>query len=253
MPAAQSPPAVLAFAASDPTGGAGVQADLLTLAALGCHPLSVITALTAQDTHGVEAMQPVDAGWVTRQARRVLADIPVAAFKLGVLGSAENAAAIAEIASAHANVPLVVDPVLASARGDSLAADDVLSALRKRILPLATLATPNLPEAERLGGVKAILQAGCRYVLVTGTHADTPEVVNRLHDASGVVAEARWRRLPGSYHGSGCTLASAAAAYLAHGKEMLEAVRLAQAFTWNALEAAFRPGGGQFIPRRRPA
>lgn len=253
MPAAQSPPAVLAFAASDPTGGAGVQADLLTLAALGCHPLSVITALTAQDTHGVEAMQPVDAGWVTRQARRVLADIPVAAFKLGVLGSAENAAAIAEIASAHANVPLVVDPVLASARGDSLAADDVLSALRKRILPLATLATPNLSEAERLGGVKAILQAGCRYVLVTGTHADTPEVVNRLHDASGVVAEMSWKRLPGSYHGSGCTLASAIAANLAHGKGMTEAVRLAQVFTWNTLDAAFRPGAGQFIPRRPPA
>ena len=253
MPAAQSPPAVLAFAASDPTGGAGVQADLLTLAALGCHPLSVITALTAQDTHGVEAMLVVEPDWVSRQARRVLADIPVAAFKLGVLGSAANAAAVAEIASAHPGVPLVLDPVLASGRGDPLAADDVLSALRSRILPLATLATPNVLEAERLGGVKAILQAGCRYVLVTGTHADTPEVVNRLHDASGVVAEARWRRLPASYHGSGCTLASAIAAHLAHGNEMAEAVRLAQAFTWNALDTAFRPGSGQFIPRRRPS
>jgi hydroxymethylpyrimidine/phosphomethylpyrimidine kinase len=228
MPAAQSPPAVLAFAASDPTGGAGVQADLLTLAALGCHPLSVLTALTAQDTHGVEAMLAVEPEWVRRQARRVLADIPVAAFKLGVLGSAANAAVVAEIAAAHPRVPLVVDPVLASGRGDSLAANDVLSMLR-------------------------MLDAGCRYVLLTGTHADTPEVVNRLHDASGVVAETRWRRLPGSYHGSGCTLASAAAAYLAHGSEMVDAVRLAQAFTWNALEAAFRPGGGQFIPRRRPA
>jgi hydroxymethylpyrimidine/phosphomethylpyrimidine kinase len=253
MPAAQSPPAVLAFAASDPTGGAGVQADLLTLAALGCHPLSVLTALTAQDTHGVEAMLAVEPEWVRRQARRVLADIPVAAFKLGVLGSAANAAVVAEIAAAHPRVPLVVDPVLASGRGDSLAANDVLSMLRTKILPLATLATPNVPEAERLGGVQAMLDAGCRYVLLTGTHADTPEVVNRLHDASGVVAETRWRRLPGSYHGSGCTLASAAAAYLAHGSEMVDAVRLAQAFTWNALEAAFRPGGGQFIPRRRPA
>ena len=253
MPAAQSPPAVLAFAASDPTGGAGVQADLLTLAALGCHPLSVITALTAQDTQGVEAMLAVEPDWVSRQARRVLADIPVAAFKLGVLGSAANAAAVAEIASAHPGVPLVLDPVLASGRGDSLAADDVLTALRRKVLPLATLATPNVLEAERLGGVEAILAAGCRYVLVTGTHDDTPEVVNRLHDARGVVAEARWRRLPGSYHGSGCTLASAVAAYLAHRKEMGEAVRLAQAFTWSALDSAFCPGSGQFIPRRPPA
>ncbi|MGQ0651622.1 MAG: bifunctional hydroxymethylpyrimidine kinase/phosphomethylpyrimidine kinase [Betaproteobacteria bacterium] len=251
MHAAQSPPAVLAFAASDPTGGAGVQADLLTLAALGCHPLSVLTALTAQDTHGVEALLPVEPDWVRRQARRVLSDVAVHAFKLGVLGSAANAAAVAEIVAQHARVPLVVDPVLASGRGDALAVDDVVSVLRTKLLPLATLATPNVPEAARLGGVRAMLDAGCRYVLVTGTHDQTPQVVNRLHDASGLVAEERWERLPGSYHGSGCTLASAIAGYLALGKDVVEACRLAQAFTWASLRSAFRPGGGQFIPRRR--
>jgi hydroxymethylpyrimidine/phosphomethylpyrimidine kinase len=250
MHAAQSPPAVLAFAASDPTGGAGVQADLLTLAALGCHPLSVLTALTVQDTHGVEALLPIEAEWVTRQARRLLDDVPAAAFKLGVLGSASNAQAVAEIIAQHAGVPLVVDPVLASGRGDPLAVDDVVSALRHRLLPLATVATPNVREAAQLGGVQAMLDAGCRYVLVTGTHDETPQVINRLIDASGVVAEERWDRLPGSYHGSGCTLASAIAAFLAHGRPVIEACRLAQAFTWNSLKDGFRPGGGQLIPRR---
>jgi hydroxymethylpyrimidine/phosphomethylpyrimidine kinase len=250
MPAAQSPPAVLAFAASDPSGGAGVQADLLTLAALGCHPLSVLTALTAQDTHGVEALLPVEAAWVGRQARRILADVPARAFKLGVLGTSENAAAVASVVAEQPGVPLVVDPVLASGRGDALALDDVAAALRKQILPRATLATPNVPEAARLGGVQAMLGTGCRYVLLTGTHDETPEVINRLYDASGVISEERWERLPGSYHGSGCTLASAIAAYLAHGKGIIEACRLGQAFTWSSLERGFQPGSGQFIPHR---
>src|SRR5947209_10276724 len=107
---AECPPIVLAFAASDPSGGAGLQADLLTLASMGCHPLSVVTALTVQDTSGVEDLLAIDSEWVRDQARRVLEDIPVAAFKLGVLGSAENIAAIAEVVSDYPHVPLVLDP-----------------------------------------------------------------------------------------------------------------------------------------------
>ncbi len=244
-----APPAVLACAASDPTGGAGMQADLLTIAALGCHPLSVVTALTVQDTSGVEAVQPVEARWVEAQARRLLAELSVAAIKLGVLGSAENAFALAPLLAAQ-KAPLVVDPVLASGRGDELASEQGIAALKQAIFPLATVATPNLPEAERLGGVARILELGCRYVLVTGTHADTPEVVNTLYDRSGVVREDRWPRLAGSYHGSGCTLASAIAALLAQGRDLPRAVGEAQEFTWRALEAGFRPGGGQFIPQR---
>src|SRR4051812_6219157 len=134
-----SPPLVLAFAASDPTGGAGVQADLLTLAALGCHPLSVITALTAQDTHGVQGLLAVDADWVARQAKSLLADLRVAAFKLGVLGSAANADEVARILDAHPRVPVVLDPVLASGRGDALAGAEMIARLREKILPRATL------------------------------------------------------------------------------------------------------------------
>jgi hydroxymethylpyrimidine/phosphomethylpyrimidine kinase len=245
------PPIVLTFAASDPTGGAGLQADLLTLAALGCHPLSVVTALTVQDTRGVDSLDAVDAALVERQGAKLLAEMKVAAFKLGVLGSAANVRAVAGIVARYPRVPLVLDPVLASGRGDPLASDVVVDALLELIVPRATLATPNTVEAKRLGGERALLDRGCRYVLVTGTHADTKDVVNTLHDASGKVREDRWPRLPGSYHGSGCTLASACAAHLAHGLAMGDAVRTAQEFTWRSLSAGFRPADGQFIPWRK--
>ena len=244
------PPIVLTFAASDPTGGAGVQADLLTLAALGCHPLSVLTALTVQDTSGVQHVETISADLVTRQASRLLAETKVAAFKVGVLGSADNVRAVAAIAAAHAHVPLVLDPVLASGRGDALASDSVLEALRDLLVPRAMVVTPNTLEAKRLGGEKRLLELGCRYVLVTGTHEESAEVTNRLFDSHGLVREDRWPRLPASYHGSGCTLASAIAAHLAQGLELPEAVRAAQEFTWKSLAAGFRTGAGQWLPNR---
>ena len=244
------PPLVLTFAASDPTGGAGLQADLLTLAALGCHPLSVVTALTVQDTRGVDSLDAVDAALVERQATKLLAEVKVAAFKRGVLGSAANVRAVAAIVATHPRVPLVLDPVLASGRGDALASDALIAVLLDLIVPRATLVTPNSVEARRLGGERALLERGCRYVLVTGTHEETKDVVNTLYDARGKVREDRWPRLPGSYHGSGCTLASAAAAHLAHGLPVADAVKAAQEFTWKSLAAAFRPGDAQFIPQR---
>jgi hydroxymethylpyrimidine/phosphomethylpyrimidine kinase len=244
------PPIVLTFAASDPTGGAGMQADLLTLAALGCHPLSVLTGLTVQDTSGVEHLEPVDARLVARQARRVLAESRVAAFKVGVLASADNVRAVAEVAAAHTNVPLVLDPVLASGRGDELASHAVLATLLEALVPRATVVTPNTLEAERLGGAKGLLERGCRYVLVTGTHEPGEEVSNKLYGPAGLVREDRWQRLPESYHGSGCTLASAIAAQLAKGRAVPEAVREAQEFTWRTLAAGFRSGAGQLVPNR---
>ena len=244
------PPIVLTFAAADPTGGAGLQADLLTLAALGCHPLSVLTALTVQDTSGVEHLENIGADLVTRQARRVLAETEVAAFKVGVLGSADNVRAVAAIAREHASVPLVLDPVLASGRGDPLASDAVLKAMLELLVPRATVVTPNTLEAKRLGGAQRLLELGARYVLITGTHEASAEVINELYDASGLVREDRWQRLEGSYHGSGCTLASAIAAALAKGRAVPEAVREAQEFTWRALATAFRTGAGQALPNR---
>lgn len=255
-----SPPVVLAFAASDPTGGAGLQADLLTLASLGCHPLSVLTGLTVQDTLGVESLLAIEPDWVASQARRVLADIPVAAFKLGVLGSARNAQVIAALLAEYPRLPVVLDPVLASGRGDALADSESMQVLRSALLPHTTVLTPNSVEARRLAGAapdaalagcaRELIKLGCKYVLVTGTHEPGAQVVNTLYDARGVVRADRWERLPGSYHGSGCTLASALAALLARGVAVEQAVRQAQEYTWQSLAAGFSPGHGQSIPNR---
>lgn len=144
------PPIVLVFSASDPSGGAGVQADLMTLSSMGCHALSVITAITVQDTVGVESVFPLDPDWIEEQARTVLEDMPVAAFKIGMIGSVENVAAIAEIVSDYPDIPLILDPVLASGRGDELATEDIISAIIEMLLPQTTLLTPNSLEARRL-------------------------------------------------------------------------------------------------------
>ena len=254
------PPIVMSFAATDPTGGAGLQADVVTVASLGCHPVSVATAITAQDTHGVHAVHALEARWVLEQARALLDELSVAAFKLGVLGSAENATAIAGLLGAHRRVPLVLDPVLASGRGDSLASSASVEVLRDLLLPLTTVLTPNSVEARKLAGAPAdasldecagrLMARGAAYVLVTGTHEAGGEVVNTLYGPNGTRQAQTWPRLPGSYHGSGCTLASAIAAYLALGHGVLDAVLGAQDYTWRALQAGFRPARGQFLPVR---
>ena len=260
----ESPPIVLAFAATDPSGGAGLQADILTLSSMGCHPLSVVTAVTVQDTVGVEELLPLDAEWIADQARCVLEDMPVSVFKIGLLGSVEIIAVIAEIVSDYPEVPLVLDPILTSGRGDDLASDDIISAMRELLVPQATVLTPNSLEARRLAledsdeneypgldeCARRLLALGCEYILITGTHENTPEVVNTLYSQEGSVRSDAWQRLPGSYHGSGCTLASAIAATIANGLDISEAVRDAQEYTWQTLNTAYRPGMGQHIPDR---
>ena len=262
-----SPPIVLVFAATDPSGGAGLQADILTLSSMGCHPLSVVTAVTIQDTMGVEDMLPIDAEWVADQARCVLEDMPVTVFKIGLLGSVEAIAAIAEVVSDYPDVPLVLDPVLASGRGDELATEDMISAMRELLIPQTTLITPNSLEARRLVRdesdendeqedpdlgecARRLLALGCEYVLVTGAHENTPQVTNTLYDQQGLVRTDAWQRLPGTYHGSGCTLASAVAATIANGLGIPEAVRDAQEYTWQTLKYAYRTGMGQLVPDR---
>ena len=265
-----TPPAiVLAFAGSDPTGGAGIQADLLTLSSMGCYALSVITAITVQDTAGVEDILAIDSDWVADQARALLEDMPVAAFKVGMVGSVENIAAIAEVVADYPDIPLILDPVLASGRGDELASEDMIAALTELLLPQTTIITPNSQEARRLARAQSLeddeseeddpalaecatrlLRMGCEYVLITGTHENTPQVINTLYGDGGVIRADEWERLPGSYHGSGCTLASAIAATLANGLDIPEAVREAQEYTWQTLAAGFRPGMGQSIPDR---
>lgn len=263
MAPAPTPPIVLVFAATDPTGGAGLQADILTLASMGCHPLSVVTAITVQDTTGVDQILALDSEWVVEQARNVLEDMPVAAFKIGVLGSVEIISAVAEVVSDYPDVPLILDPVLASGRGDELATDEMVEAMRDLIIPQTTLITPNSIEARRLAAsddendypdlpecARRLIELGSEYVLITGTHENTAQVLNTLYGAEGVVRGDAWQRLPGSFHGTGCTLAAAVAATIANGLPIPEAIRDAQEFTWQTLKAAFRPGMGQQIPDR---
>lgn len=261
----QPPPIVLSFAANDPSGGAGLQADLLTIASMGCHPLSVMTAITVQDTAGVDDVMPLDPEWVADQARAVLEDMPVHAFKIGLLGSVEIIAAIAEVISDYPHIPLIMDPVLTSGRGDELANEEMIDAMRELLLPQVTILTPNSLEARHLAQqdndnseskldlslcAQRLLNMGCEYVLITGTHENTVQVTNTLYAADGVVRTDHWERLENTYHGSGCTLASAIAASLANGLSISESVLEAQDYTWHTLQAGFRPGMGQYIPNR---
>jgi hydroxymethylpyrimidine/phosphomethylpyrimidine kinase len=213
---------------------------------------------------GVEAVMAIDPEWIADQARCVLEDMPVAAFKIGLVGSLEAITAIAEVVSDYPDIPLVLDPVLASGRGDELATEDMIAALRELLIPQCTIITPNSIEARRLAVDEAdegdhpdlaecarrLIASGCEHVLITGTHENTPEVINTLYSHEGVVRSDSWPRLAGSYHGSGCTLASAIAATLANGLAIGDAVKDAQEYTWQSLKSAFRPGMGQYIPDR---
>lgn len=253
------PPVVLCLSGHDPSGGAGVQADIQTLSLLGCHPCSVITALTAQDTRDVRAIMPQQEGDFLAQARLILDDLPVAAIKIGLLGSAGIASAVCEILNAAPGIPVVLDPILAAGGGKVLAREDLIEVLKTRLLPLTTVLTPNTVEARCLAGTGENLdhcatelsRLGCAHVLITGTHDPGEAVVNRWYGPQGMRAY-RWERLPHSYHGSGCTLASALAGFLAQGLEMEAAVQEAQRFTWQALQAGFALGSGQHLPNRLP-
>lgn len=265
-----TPPTVMTFAATDPSCGAGMQADILALASIGCHPLSVITGITVQDTVGVESVMALDSDWINEQARTILEDVQVSAFKLGLLGSVENVAVIAEIVADYPDVPLIIDPILTSGRGDELTNDEMQAAMCELLFPQATLITPNSLEARRLAyyeegeevkhtsledAALRLLAMGSAYVLITGTHERSIDVVNSLYGMQisnelGLIKDYHWERLAGSYHGSGCTLASAIAACLAHGLVMEEAIQEAQEYTWQTLKNAFRLGMGQFIPDR---
>jgi hydroxymethylpyrimidine/phosphomethylpyrimidine kinase len=242
-------PCVLVFSGLDPSGGAGIQADIEAIAAQGAHALPIVTALTVQDNERVREVAPVDAGLLARQAALLLETMPIRAVKLGIPGNRANAEAIAGIVlrlRAHEPaLPVVLDPVLASGHGNPLARGDAIAALAP-LLAVATVATPNRPEAAALSGAMA-----CPHVLVTDGHGDGDggDVVNRWHSRDGV-REWRWPRLPGEFHGSGCTLAASLAARLALGDPMAQALERAQRCCNQALADSYAIAGGQRIPRR---
>ncbi|MBI3899458.1 MAG: hydroxymethylpyrimidine/phosphomethylpyrimidine kinase [Gammaproteobacteria bacterium] len=255
---ANTPPVVLIFGGTDPTGGAGLAADTLAVATFGCHPAPVVTAVTAQDTEGLKQYLPMPPEIIIAQARAVLEDMPVAAFKTGMLCNSAIVSAIASIVDDYPDIPLIVDPVQASGRGDSLSEEPLDDALRVLLLPRAILITPNTEEAWRLAPdadtldacAQELMSLGCEYILITGTHDPTPQVLNRLYGNKRLLDTFTFERFHHSYHGSGCTLAAACAAVLAHGLAPANAIAQALHYTWNTLKHGYRLGMGQHLPDR---
>jgi hydroxymethylpyrimidine/phosphomethylpyrimidine kinase len=251
-------PVVMTLSGNDPSGGAGIQADIEAIATMGCHAAPVITVLTVQDTQDVKSLVAVSPGLVPAQARAVLEDMPVAAIKIGLVASVEVVEVIHTLLMDYQHIPVILDPVLASGGGTELSEDGLVDAIRDLLLPLTTVLTPNSIEARRLAReadnldacAMALLARECDYVLITGTHENSPKVVNTLYGNRRRLESFSWERLPGSYHGSGCTLAAAIAALVAHGQEPPGAIRQAQEYTWAALRAGRRLGMGQSIPNR---
>ena len=226
-------PVVLVFAGTDPSGGAGVQADIETLSSMGCHAAPVITAVTVQDTVDVKRYEPMDPALVVEQARAILEDVPVASIKIGMIGSVEIVEVIHTILLDYPELPVVLDPVVAAGGGSMLADDEMLDAMVNLLFPYVTVLTPNSQEARAFAQeadnldacAQELLEHGCEYVLITGTHENT-------------------------FHGSGCTLAVAIAGLLAQGLDPSNAIYEAQEYTWEALSHGYRIGMGQSIPNR---
>ena len=246
-------PVVLTIAGSDPSGGAGIQADLKTFTALGAFGAAVVAALTAQNTRGVRGIEAVSPAFVVRQMDAVLDDLDVRAIKTGMLGRAGVVEAVADRLAVGPAVPIVVDPVLVATAGQSLTESQAIDPIRRRLLPLATLVTPNLAEAEALTGrrvsttqemrdaARALIDLGARAALVKGGHLPDA-ALDVLYD--GVTFnELTAPRAPGVFHGTGCTLSAAIAVGLARGATLHEAVTRAKRYVTDAI--ADSPARGQ--------
>lgn len=260
----QTSPLVLSFNLTDPVGAVGIQADLASFAAMGCHGLSVVTAIAIGDTARIEDTQLIDADWVADQARVLLEDMPVAAFKVGHLGSVEVVSVVAEIVSDYPDVPLVLDPFVSAMPHAGPDSEDMLLAMRELLVPQSTLLLLSAHELTRFGETWReasardlltqdaihLVDLGCRHVLVTGTPTAAGEVANSLFNESGRLRHDSWPRQSATYNGAGSTLSAAIAAMLANGLDVPEAALEAQEFLNAALANARRMGMGKLIPDR---
>jgi hydroxymethylpyrimidine/phosphomethylpyrimidine kinase len=247
---------VLTIAGSDSSGGAGIQADLKTFAALGVYGTCAVTAVTAQDSEALRAIQELPPELVAAQIDAVVGDLGVDAVKTGMLANAGIVRVVAEKVRQHGLPNLVLDPVLAAKSGDRLLAEDALNVLRAELLPLCTVVTPNLPEAEALvdrrletdddleRAAKEMVTLGARNVVITGGHASGPDAVDLLYDGRGFRRFSAPRLATRHGRGTGCTFASAVAAWLALGASVEEAVGRAKEYVTAALERAFALGKG---------
>jgi len=251
-------PTVLSLSGFDPSGGAGIQADIESIASMGGHAVPVITALTVQNTKNVDYFQAVETQLFLDQVNKILDDIPVKAIKIGMIGSINIIQSIGNILQQNPDLPVIYDPVLTAGGGAKLTESGMLDAIKELILPHVTILTPNSPEARQLSNEKdlkvcgdKLMQLGCNAVLLTGTHEDDEHVNNLWFHDGRYVETFSWDRLPHEYHGSGCTLASAIAALIAQGLDPFNAVNEAQDYSWNTLQHAFQISNeGQLIPNR---
>ncbi|WP_426415953.1 bifunctional hydroxymethylpyrimidine kinase/phosphomethylpyrimidine kinase [Aestuariirhabdus sp. LZHN29] len=253
-----APAVVIAISGLDPTGGAGIGADIEAIAAMGAHCCPLISCQTVQDSHGVQRVVPGDPALLIEQARVLLADLRPAAFKLGALASKEIVEAVQQILTPFPNVPVVMDPVLAGGGGGSLARQGLADALRD-LLPRTHLCTPNTLELTALANepdkalaAEQLFRLGARQILLTGTHAPTTQICHHLYTSSRQHHPFHCERLDGEFHGSGCTLAAALAARLAQGDTTLEACNASLKYCHHSLVNAYSLGEGQNFPGRLP-
>lgn len=249
-------PVVLVLAGHDPSGGAGIQADIETLAAHGCIATSVITSLTAQNTQSFSYHLPQAAGDFVSQARLIVDDINIAACKIGAIGSQELIRAIHELI-VDETFPVILDPVLQSTTGHEFSNEEMCSLISELLLPFTTVLTPNREEALQLTGTltpqaaaEIFFELGCKNILITDAEASEIQIINHLYQEDGQTQTFSYERLPGNFHGSGCTLTSAISANLANNIDLPTAIEQAQVFTWNSLKHGLKLGNGQMHPNR---
>ena len=257
---APTEPMVLIIAGHDPSGAAGIQADIETMFACGVRCASLITAITTQDTTRFDGLRVQRADDFAAQADLLLADLRFSACKIGLLGNADIAQVVIGLLPRLGAIPVVLDPILRAGTGATVADSALLDAIRDRLMPMCTVITPNVAEAQilaqsdtRAEAAPQLLKLGARNVLMTGADEDTPSVVNSLYQCDGTHTRFEFQRLAGVYHGSGCTLSASLAAFLARGMDLEEATRCAQNFTWAALAKGSRLGRGQLHPNRMRA
>ncbi|MEM8844427.1 MAG: hydroxymethylpyrimidine/phosphomethylpyrimidine kinase [Pseudomonadota bacterium] len=251
-------PCVLCIGGLDPSGGAGVQADIEAIAQCGGHALPIISCLTVQNSSAALSVKSINTKIIKQQAEALFTDIKISAVKIGVTPSEDMVETISDIISQLPEIPIVLDPVISASHGIKFANQSVLDAINELLLPKLTVITPNHSELNQIitkdecitSKAQSLCKLGPQYVFLTGVDEHSDHVINYLVDSEKVLEEYHWPRLPHSYHGSGCTVSSALTCFLAHGLEIVDATDKAQSYTMQALELADRPGQGQSIPKR---
>lgn len=251
-------PTVLSFNYHDSTGASGITADVEAIVSQGCHASTVVTCLSIQDSQSVSSLIPVDDDIIVQSARAVLEDNPVAAIKIGLVGSEESVEAIHHILLDYADIPVVFDPMLVASNGMALATDAVIESIRDLLIPQTSLLTLNSTEAAMLfpeadnhnAMMQGLMDAGCDHILLSGRHEPGETVINTLYHNLRIIEQYEWPRLNGEYYGAGCTLSASLAALLAAGLDIIETSAEAQNYCWQSLKYAKRFGMGQFQPSR---